>query len=221
MSSLAIQEAFLDLVPRFEKHSGRKVAAVWAGMADIRKRLIAGEAADAVIASAAAVDELLALGKLAVGSKVDIATSHIMVAVRAGAPKPAIGTTQALKDALAKAKTVGYSSGPSGVYLSGLFEKWGVPKHKIAQTPPGTPVGPLIARGEIEIGFQQWSELLPIPGLDIVGPLPDDIQLVNTFSGAVSAASTEQAAAKQLLEFLRSAESAPVLRDKGMEPAKK
>jgi molybdate transport system substrate-binding protein len=217
MSSLAIKEAYLELAPRFEKESGCKLSTIWGGMVDIKKRLLDGELADAVIVSKAAVEELIKLGQLAADSRIDLATSRAMVAVKAGAPRPDIRTTEALKKALLGAKSIGYSSGPSGVYLSKLFEGWGIAKEKLTQTPPGTPVGPLMASGQVEIGFQQHSELLPIPGIDIVGPLPADIELVTVFSGAVHVNSKGEGA-RRLLQFLKAPAAAPVLREKGMEP---
>jgi molybdate transport system substrate-binding protein len=176
MSSLATKEAYLELLPQFEKSSGHKVATSWVGMVDILKRIKGGETTDVVIGSAAAVDELTQAGKLA-APRTDIAKSGVGVAVRAGAPRPDISSGEAVKRALLKAGSIGYSSGPSGVYLSRLFEKWGVAaelKPKITQTQPGVAVGALVARGEVEIGFQQVSELLPVAGIDLIGPLPAD-----------------------------------------------
>jgi molybdate transport system substrate-binding protein len=220
MSSLAIREAYLELVPQFEKQSGHKVLTEWVGMADMKKRLQAGDVVDLVSGSAAAVDELIQAGKLAPG-RMDLATSSATVAVRAGAARPDISSAEALKRALLAAKSIGYSSGPSGVYLAGVFKRMGIDdgKRKIVQTPPGTPVGPLIARGEVEIGFQQLSELLPTKGIDIIGPLPPELQLVTMFSFGLHAASKQPEAAKALVRFLTSPAAAPVLKKKGLDPA--
>jgi len=221
MSSLAIKEAYLELVPPFEKQSGHRVATEWVGMVDIRKRMLAGETVDLVIGSAAAIDDLIQARKLA-PRRVDLAKSGVAVAVRAGAPRPDISSGEALKRALVAAKSIGYSSGPSGVYLVELFERMGIAeqmKSKIQQTPPGTPVGPLIARGEVEIGFQQMSELLPTQGIDIIGPLPADIQLITVFSAAAHVGATQVEAAKAWTRFLASPAAAPVLRKKGLDPA--
>ncbi|HEY6720838.1 MAG TPA: substrate-binding domain-containing protein [Burkholderiales bacterium] len=193
----------------------------WAGTADIMKRMKAGESVDLVVISAASLDELAKLGKIAPGSSVDLAKSGVGVAVRKGAPRPDISSGEALKRALLSAKSISYSSGPSGVYLAGLFERWGVAeqlKPKIRQTPPGVAVGDLVARGEAEIGFQQVSELLPVAGIDYIGPLPKDIQQVTVFSGGIHAAAKEPDAARALLEFLTAPAAAPVIRKKGMEP---
>lgn len=221
MSSLAIKEAYLELVPQFEKESGHKVVTEWVGMVDIKKRVLAGEIVELVVGSAAAVDELIQARKLAPG-RMDLAKSGVAVAVRAGAARPDIGSGEALKRALVAAKSVGYSSGPSGVYLLELFKRMGIAEQmrpKITQTPPGTPVGPLIARGEVEIGFQQLSELLPTKGIDILGPLPADIQVITTFSAGMHVGAKKPEAAKALVRFLTSSAAAPVMRRKGLDPA--
>jgi len=221
MASLAIKEAYVELVPQFEKQSGHKVVTDWAGMVDIKKRVLAGELVDLVVGSAAAVDELIQARKLAPG-RVDLAKSGVAVAVRAGAARPDIGSGEALKRSLLAAKSIGCSSGPSGVYLAELFKRMGIAeqvKAKISQTPPGTAVGPLIARGEVEIGFQQLSELLPTKGIDIVGPLPAEVQLITVFSAATHAGAKQPEAAKAWTRFLASPAAAPVMRKKGLDPA--
>lgn len=221
MASMAIREVYLELVPQFETTSGHRVVTTWVGSADIMKRMRAGESTDLVILAADAIDELTRLGKVAPGSRVDLVKSGIGVAVRAGAQKPDISSGEALKRALLGAKSIAYSSGPSGTYLSGLFQRMGIAdalKGKIVQAPPGTPVGGLVARGEAEIGFQQVSELLPVAGIDFVGPLPPDIQSITVFSGAVHVGAREPGAVRELLKFLSSPASAPVMKRRGMEP---
>jgi len=217
LSSLAIKEAYLELVPAFEAKTKHKVDTEWLGMVDILKRVRAGESPDMVIASQKALGELKSLGKVA--AVVDLAKSGAAMAVKKGAKRPDIGSGEALKRALRAAKSIAYSSGPSGVYLVDLIRKWGMSdelKPKSTQTPPGTAVGPLVARGEAEIGFQQMSELLPFAaGIDIVGPLPADIQVITVFSGGVHVAAKEADAARAWLAFI--AASAPVLRKHGME----
>ena len=220
-STLAIKEAYLALAPQFESARGHRLVTSWMGMVDILKHIKAGEVADLVIASAMTVDDLARAGKIP-GERRDIARSGVAVAVRAGAPKPDIGSAEAVKRALLRARSIAYSSGPSGVYLSQLFERWGVAqelKSRITQTPPGSAVGPLVARGEAEIGFQQMSELLPIPGIDIVGPLPPEIQTITVFSGGIPASAKHAEAAREFLEYLRSPAAVPVLKQKGMESA--
>ena len=218
LASLAIKEAYLELVPAFQAKTGHKVDTEWLGMVDIMKRVKAGESADVMIASQKALGELKSLGKVAV--VVDLAKSGAAMAVKKGAKRPDIGSGEAVKRALRAAKSIAYSSGPSGVYLVELIRKWGMTdelKPKSTQTPPGTAVGPLVARGEAEIGFQQMSELLPFTaGIDIVGPLPADIQIVTTFSGGVHVAAKEADAARAWLAFIAS--SAAMLKKHGMEP---
>lgn len=212
IASLPLKAAYREL--NIEPH------AEWVGIADIRKRMQAGEAADAVIGSAALVDELIAGGSLQRGSRVDLVKSGAGVAVRKGAPRPDISSTAKLYEALRKAKSIVYSSGPSGLYLAELFRKNGLAeelKDRLRQAPPGTLVGELVARGEAEICFQQMPELLQVQGIDVVGPLPADIQVVTVFSGGVPAKSTDPEGARALFELLRSDAAQPVIRRYGME----
>jgi molybdate transport system substrate-binding protein len=154
-------------------------------------------------------------------SRADLVRSGIGVAVRAGAPKPDIASAEALRRALVAAKAVAYSTGPSGIYLQGLFERLGVAdnvnaKLKVAES--GKPVGDIVARGEAEIGFQQVSELLPVKGIDYVGPLPADVQHVSVFAGGVFAAAKAPDAAKALIAFIKAPQAVPVIKSKGLEP---
>lgn len=220
IASLPLKAAYLELGPRFEQARGTKAPAEWVGIADIRKRMQAGEACDAVIGSAALIDELMGSGAVQKGSRVDVVKSGAGVAVKKGAPRPDIRTTEALYKALRAAKSIVYSSGPSGVYLAELFKRNGLAdelKDRLRQAPPGTFVGELVARGEAELCFQQMPELLQVEGIDVVGPLPADIQVVTVFSGGVPAKSTDPQGAKALFEFLRSEEAQPVIRRYGME----
>lgn len=219
LSSLAHREAYLELVPQFEHADGHKVATTWAGTVDIMKRVTAGEIFDLVIVSSTAVDDLIKLGKVA-GTRIDLAKTGIGVAVRAGAQKPDISSADALKRALLAARTVGYSTGPSGAYLVKLFERMGIGdavKAKTRQVPSGGTVGPIIASGEAEIGFQQISELVHVDGVDFVGPLPPDVQHVTTFSCAVQAAATHPDVARDLVNFLTAKAADPVFRKHGLD----
>ena len=221
MTSQATKEAYLELVPQFEKATEHKVTTIWAGTVDLRKRMTAGETADLVIGSAALIDELIAAGKIMPGSRVDIAKSGVGVAVRAGLPKPDISSGDALKKAMLAAKSIAYSTGPSGVYIAGLFQKMGIVdeiKSKIVQVKPGQPVGEAIARGEADIGFQQVSELLPVKGIDYIGPLSADIQKITVFSGGIHSGAKEVDAAKALVKFLTAPAAVPVIKKTGMEP---
>ena len=221
LASNALKEAYLELVPGFEKATEHKVATTWAGTNDIKKRMAAGETYDLVIMAGPALDELVKQGKIVPGSRVDLAKSGVGVAVRAAAPKPDISSGDALKRALLAAKSIAYSSGPSGVYMEGLFRRLGIAdeiKPKLKQTQPGNPVGEVIARGEAEIGFQQVSELLPIAGIDYIGPLPPDIQHITVFSGGIHTGAKQPDAAKALVKFITAPAAVPVIKKKGMEP---
>jgi molybdate transport system substrate-binding protein len=221
LSSNAFKEAYLELVPGFEKATEHKVVTTWAGTNDILKRMHAGETYDLVIMAGPALDGLIKQGKIVAGSRVDLVKSGVGVAVRAGAPRPDISSGEALKRTLLAAKSVGYSQGPSGVYIEGLFQRLGIAdalKPKSKQTQPGNPVGVLIARGEAEIGFQQISELLPIAGIDYLGPLPPDIQHVTVFAAGLHTGAKEAEAAKALVKFLTAPAAVPVIKQKGLEP---
>jgi molybdate transport system substrate-binding protein len=222
LASIALKGAYLELAPRFEEESGVRLATEWAGTDPILKRVQAGENADLVIGPATLIDALTALGRIVRGSRADIARSGIGVAVKKGAPRPDISSGDALRRALLAAKSIAYSSGPSGVYLAGLFERMGIAealRPKVTQTPPGTFVGELVARGEAEIGFQQVAELFHVgDAIDFVGPLPPDIQQLTVFSGGIHAAARAPDSARALLQFLAGPGAEEVIRSKGMEP---
>lgn len=220
MASAAFKEAYLELVPEFERTTGHKVVTLWVPSVEMMRRLTGGETVDLVIMGASSIDELIKLGKLAADSRVDLAKSGVGVAVRAGAPKPDISSGDALKRALRAAKSIAYSTGPSGVYLVGLFERMGIAeelKPRIKQV-KGEPVGAVVARGDAEIGFQQMCELLPVAGIDLLGPLPADIQRITTFAAGLHVGALEPAAARALVRFLTAPTAVPVIRKKGMEP---
>src|SRR3977135_2453795 len=175
LATPGVKEAYLELVPQFEKASGNKVLTTWAGTADVMKRMKAGEVFDIVIIASNSLEELTDTGRLMAGSRTDIARGLVGVAVRAGAPKPDVSSADALKRTLTAAKTIGVSTGPSGVYVTSLLDKLGVLaelKPKFRTPPSGAPIGELIAKGEAEIGFQLVSELIHFPGIDFVGALP-------------------------------------------------
>jgi molybdate transport system substrate-binding protein len=221
LASGAVKEAYTELFPQFEKSSGHKIAITWAGTVDIKKKIEAGEVYDVVVIAAPEMDGFVKDGKIAAGSKVDLVKSGVGVAVKAGAPKPDVSSGDALKKALVAAKSVGYSQGPSGVYMVSLFEKMGIAdqvKAKAKITTPGVPVATLIRGGEAEIGFQQVSELIHETGIDFIGALPNDIQRITTFSGGIHSASKEQAAAKALQSFLTAPARADTLKKHGLSP---
>jgi molybdate transport system substrate-binding protein len=220
LATPGVKEAYLELVPLFEKASGNKVATTWAGTADVMKRMKAGEVFDAVVLASNSLEELIDTGKLMAGSRADLARSGVGAAVRAGAPKPDISSAEALKRALVAAKTIGISTGPSGVYLTGLFEKMGMLaelKPKFRTPPSGANIGELVAKGEAEIGFQQVSELIHFPGIAFLGPLPAELQRMTVFSGGVHAGSREPDAARAFLKFLSAPEHAALLQKHGLD----
>ena len=221
MASAAFKEAYLELVPEFERSTGHKVVTLWVPSVQMMSRLKGGETVDLVIMSAASLAELIEHGMIDPGNRFDLAKSGVGVAVKAGASRPDISSGEALKRAVLAAKSIVYSTGPSGIYLAGLFQRMGIAdqiRHKIKQV-QGEPAGASVARGEAEIGFQQVSELLPVPGIDLIGPLPADVQQITVFSAGLHVAARQPDAARALVSFLTAPAAAPVIRTKGMEPA--
>ena len=220
LSTQATEEAYRELVPLFEQASGHKVTTIFTGTLDVQKRIAAGETYDLIIMAGPAIDDFIKSGKIVPGSRVDLARSGVGVAVRAGAPKPDISSTEALKKTLIAAKSIGYSTGPSGVYLANLFQRLGVAdavKPKLKQTPTGVFVGSIVANGEAEIGFQQVSELSHFPGVDFVGPLPADIQEITVFSAGIQVGAKQVEAAKAWVKFLTAPAAAPAFTKRGLE----
>ena len=183
--------------------------------------LRAGDQADIVVSTDTALNELAKEGKVVTGSRVDFARPRVGVAVKAGAPKPDISTPDGFRNALLKAKSIGYSKGPSGIHLEGVMKRLGIfdqVKPKLIQPALGVRVGSMVARGEAEIGVQQINELLPIPGIDFVGPLPGELQTVLTYSLAVPATAKERNAAAALMKYLTSEAALPVFKHLGLDP---
>ncbi len=220
ISSMATAELLAELVAAYQRSAGRSVLAQAAGGVAVLQRIQAGEAADVVVLAANVIDKLIAEGRLLAGSRVDLVRSGIAVAVRTGAPKPSILDEAAVRQAVLSAKSLSFSTGPSGVYLEKLFERWGILaqiRDRIVVPPPGVPVGSFVAAGSVELGFQQLSELQSLAGIDILGALPASIQLITVFSGGVSTQSADPEAARALLQFLASVAAAPVKVRFGME----
>jgi molybdate transport system substrate-binding protein len=212
---------YTRLIPGFEKATGNKVVTVWGGVNEVAKRVADGETADVVMLPAPQIDGLIKQGKLIAESRVDVATSGIGVAVRAGAPKIDISSAEGIKKALLAAKTIAYSTGPSGVRIEALIRQWGLAdqlKSKIVPPRPNVPIGEVVASGDAEIGFQQVSELLPVKGIDYLGPLPPDIQEITVFSAGVHKSAGAADAGRALLKFLTAPEAAPIIKKTGMEP---
>jgi molybdate transport system substrate-binding protein len=218
----ALREVFRESVPQFEKERSLTVAAVFAGTDDIMKRMRGGEnGVDLLILDAGSIEELSKLGKTVSESRVDFAKSRIGGAVRAGTPHPDISSVGALKRALHAAKSIAYSRSLSGIHLAGLLQQWGMAEElqpKIRQPAPGEFVGDMVARGDAEIGFQQISELVHVSGIDVIGPIPSEIQLVTVVSGCVHTGAKEPEAATEWMKFLSSAAAAQVLRKNGLDP---
>ena len=221
-STQATQEAYQELVAQFEKATGHKVTTFFSGTINVSKRLADGEPYDLIIMSGPAIDEQIKMGKAVSGSRIDFAKSGTGLAVRKGAAKPDISSADALKKTLLAAKSIGYSTGPSGLYMLSVFEKLGIAgevKGKLKQTPSGVFVGTLIATGEAEVGFQQISELVHFDGIDYVGPLPGDLQRMTMFSAAIHAGAKQADAARALAKFITAPAAASVIRKHGLEPA--
>jgi molybdate transport system substrate-binding protein len=226
MTSGGFTAAASELTPAFERATGHKVLTVYgASMGSapdaIPSRLARGEPTDIVILASGALDALIRDGKVVAGSRVDLVRSTIGMAVRAGSPKPDIGTVEALKRTLLEAGSIAYSASASGVYLSTeLFVRLGVAEqvNPKARRIMSERVGTVVARGEAEIGFQQVSELLPVKGIDYVGPLPPEVQQVTVFSAGIAVGAREPEAARALIRFFTARESAPVISRTGLEP---
>jgi molybdate transport system substrate-binding protein len=219
-----IKEAMIELAPEFERAHGAKIAVSFNSTKLIIESVDAGAKVDLLILTAEAIDDLIARGKVTTGSRVDIARSGIGVAVPSGAPRPDVSTPEALKRALLAAKTVSYSRvGASGIYTANvLLPRLGIAeemKSRALVSEPGTPVGVLLAAGKADIGLQQISELVPIPGVDIVGPLPGDLQKMTTFSAGICTGSAAADTARALAEYLAAPAALPVMQRQGLEPA--
>ena len=217
-----VKSLMLDVVPAFERISGTKIVITWGSTNGLLKDLEGGAGGDLAILTAEAIDDLISRGKVVAGGRVDLARSGIGVAVRKGAKRPDIASPEAFKRALLAAKSVAHSkSGMSGIYFPTVLARLGIAdvmKAKIVIPDPGTPIGEVVANGDAEIGIQQISELLPVAGIDIVGPLPAALQKITTFSAGVLTAAKEPDVATALVKFV-AAESLRLLKQKGLEPA--
>jgi molybdate transport system substrate-binding protein len=222
----AYKPVVLALVPDFEKQTGHKVVVDNGTTGQLKKRIEGGEAFDLLVITPAVVDEMIASGKLAAGSQVKLASVGVGVVVKEGAPKPDISTVDKFKQALLAAKSVAYidpaSGGSSGIYVDKLLVKLGIadqikPKAKLKQ---GGHVADLIVSGEAELGIHQISEIVPVKGAVLVGPLPQEIQNTTTYAAGLSASTKDKEAVKELIEYLSGPDAAAVLKSKGMEPAK-
>ena len=226
MISGGLTAAYNALVPEFERSTGHKVLTAYGPSMGttvnaIPVRLERGEPADVLIMVGYALGGLIKQGKVMADSRVDLVKSPIGVAVKSGAPKPDISSAETIKGALLAAKTIAYSDSASGVYVSTeMFQKLGIAEEMKdkARKILATPVGEIVARGDAEIGFQQISELKPVAGIDIIGPLPDELQKITVFSAGIAAVSREPDAGKALIKFLASPEARDTLVKSGLDP---
>jgi molybdate transport system substrate-binding protein len=222
LSSMATRELLNGLIAEYERTTGQPVTAEAGGGVDVAKRVRAGEAVDVVVLSNTAIDSLIAAGSLLPDSRIDLVKSGVAIAVRAGASQPDVASEDAVKRAVLNAKTLSYSTGPSGVYLEKLFERWGILEEirsRIMVPPPGVPVGSLVAGGTVELGFQQLSELMTLPGIEVIGPLPPEIQTITLFSGGISPGCKRPELARALLDYMASPSVATFKQHFGMEAA--
>ncbi|HEX4326728.1 MAG TPA: substrate-binding domain-containing protein [Burkholderiales bacterium] len=222
MASVAIEHAYRELVPMFESASGVKVQTVWSPSVKMIERLKGGEVVDLVLLSSVAIESLIEAQVLARGSRTDLVTSIVGVAVKQGAARPDTSSADKLKAALLAAPSVGISTGPSGIYMNKLFERLGLtqalqPKLKVYT---GTPVGEFVASGEVALGFQQVAELMPVGGIDY-WPVSDDVQSVTTFSIGEHLKATNLEAGRKWVQFLISPAAGPVMRKHGVEPVRR
>jgi molybdate transport system substrate-binding protein len=222
ISSMATRQLLADLVARYHASGGCAIEVESVGGVDAAKRVAAGEAFDGVVLALEAIDKLIISGQVVAGSRVDLVRSGVYVAVPTGAAVPDLSDAAAVKNAVLQARTIGLSTGPSGVQLAQLFERWGITdqiKSRLVQALPGVPVARLMAEGQVALGFQQLSELLNMPGIQLLGPLPAEIQITTTFSVGLALTSTRAAEAQAAFAWMASARVADIQRANGMQAA--
>jgi molybdate transport system substrate-binding protein len=222
ISSMATRQLLADLAARFEAESQRRVALEAIGGVDAAARVRAGEPFDVVVLARDVIESLIGDGRIRAGSRVDLVQSPVAIAIRAGAPRPAVGSAEELKEAVLAASTVGYSTGPSGSHIKKLIEQWGIAETlggRVVVAPPGVPVGSLVASGAIGLGFQQLSELIDVAGIEVLGMLPPGTGCTTIFSGGIAQTSSRPDEARRLLDFMARPEVAGIKRRYGMDEA--
>ena len=222
ISSMATRLILGELARLYQAKTGVEAEIRSMGGVDAAKLVRAGEAADMVVLASKVMAELEAEGHIRAGSLRGFTRSGMAIAVRAGADRPDIASEDAVRRAVLAARRVGYSTGPSGDHLLKLCERWGVPadSDRLVKAPPGVPVGKLVADGDADLGFQQLSELINIPGLEVIGPLPPEIQATTIFTAGVAARSERVAETQALIAFLAAPEADAIKLQQGMEPAR-
>ncbi|WP_322046660.1 substrate-binding domain-containing protein [Paraburkholderia sp. J67] len=221
ISSMATRHVLTQLAEAYERESGQRVSIMSIGGVDAARRVQGGEAFDVVVLAADALERLAQGGHVAAASRVDVARSHVAVAIKQGEPRCDIRSESAVRDAVLRARTIGYSTGPSGTHILGLIRRWELADavaSRSVEAPPGVPVGRLVAEGKVELGFQQLSELVHEPGIDVIGTLPSTIQAVTVFSAGICASSRQQDKAEAFLKHLTSKAADAAKIGNGMEP---
>jgi len=222
ISSMATRQLLAELLARYREETGRAVTVDAVGGVDAARRVRAGEVFDLVVLADDVIEKLAAEGHVVGGSRVAFVRSPMAMAVRQGMPRPDIGSGDAVRAALTSARSIGYSTGPSGVHLLAVLNSWGLDSAepgRLVQAKPGIPVANLVARGEAAIGIQQLSEFLGEPGIDIVGILPPPVQTVTTFSIGIGTRSNRVEEAQAVIDHLNASEAVEIKRRFGMEPA--
>ena len=224
LASVALTSALDELAPQYERATGNRLKIDYSLIADIKKRILAGETADVIILSRPAMDELAKQDKFVPNSTAGVAGTPVAVAARAGMPKPDISSVDALKRSLLAAKSIVYADpakgGASGVYFAHVVDQLGIAEQIKAKTilVPGAQAADVVARGEAEIGVAQASEIVPVTGAQLVGPLPGEFASMTAFTAGIGAGTKVQEASKSFIQFLTGPTAAPVFKSKGFEP---
>jgi molybdate transport system substrate-binding protein len=222
LSSMASKSVLQAMASKYQASTGNRIELTAIGGVDALKKVQAGDPSDIIILASNAIQTLQAQGHALAGSRVDLVTSGVSIAVPSGTPPPDISSEAAVREAVLQAASIGYSTGPSGVYLEKLFERWGILeaiRPRFVQAQPGVAVGSLVAQGKVALGFQQLSELLNVAGIEVLGPLPEAIQLLTTFSGAVLNKGNQPEAARAILQYFASPEVLALKKEHGMQAA--
>jgi molybdate transport system substrate-binding protein len=221
ISSMAVRQLLTELVDVYQQRSGQRVSVLSVGGVDAARRVKEGEPFDFVVLAADAIEQLAQAGRVERATRTDLVRSGIAMAIASGTSAPDVSTEAAVRDAVVQASSIGYSTGPSGTHLVRLFERWGIADTvtpRMVQASPGLAVATLVTRGDAELGFQQLSELMNVPGVEVIGMLPPTIQMSTVFSAAVCTVSNRQPDVMELLAFLASPQADAAKRRHGMEP---